>query len=459
MLTHLTVMLLGASWVYGGNIWWMRDALSYWGSGAVVLTVLACGQHGEPGREARRRMFWLVPLLLFCAQVIASSFNPSARALVAEGEIVLVHTGAPHPAWPSTTAPGPSLRELWFLTVAYLSAFNVIIIPRSRRCIRLLLMVGATNCLVLAIFGTFQKLAGTDLYLGAVQSPNPRFFATFIYYNHWGAFMILWLCGAAALAFHHACRQSGRDLWHSPFSLAASGILIIALTGPVSASRAATAMAAIVGALITIHGLFRIIALRRATRRRIGPPVAALLAVVIVASGAVAWLAERSIHERFRETRAALAQNQSLLGARLELYRDTWELAMRRPLFGWGLESYATIIGLKRPLGVGLRDAHENSYADAHCDWLQSLAETGFVGTMLAVLMALVPLLSWAGRAWRHPLVAYPLTGCGLIALYAWIEFPFGSAAVVITFWLLFFASLRYATLQRRAEASPDTPS
>lgn len=458
-LVHLLVMLLGASWAFGGNIWWMREALSYWGSLAPVLTLLACWQHGEPGRDARRRIIWLIPLLLFGAQVVASAFNPSTRPMVAEGEVVLVHTGAAHPDWPSTTVPGQSLRELWFLAVAYLSAFNLAVIPRSRRLLRVLMITGAVNCLVLAIFGTFQKLTGTGLYLGAAQSPNPRFFATFIYYNHWGAFMILWLCAAAALAFHHATRQANRDLWHSPFTLAACGLLLIALTGPVSASRAATGMAAVVGTIVTVHGLARIIAHRREARLSIGPPVVALLSVIVLASAAVAWLAERSIHERYHETRVALERNQSVLGARVDLYRDTWDLARRRPVFGWGLGSYASTIGLERPRGVGLRDAHENSYVDAHSDWLQSLSETGFVGTVLAILMGLIPLLASVSRAWRHPLVAYPLAGCGLIALYAWIEFPFGNAAVVITFWILFFGSLRYAVLQRRsqtgAQASP----
>lgn len=456
-LVHLLVLLLAASWGYGGNIWWMRDALSYWGSLAPVLTLLACWQPGQPGRDARRRIPWLIPLVLFSAQVIASAFNPSTRPMIAEGDVVLVHTGAVHPDWPSTTVPDQSLRELWFLSVAYLSAFNLAVIPRSRRLLRLLLITGAVNCLVLAIFGTFQKLAGTDLYLGAARSPNPRFFATFIYYNHWGAFMILWLCAAAGLAFHHANRHAGRDVWHSPFTLAACGLLLIALTGPVSASRAATGMAAIVGALVTMHGLARIIAHRREARRSIGPPVVALLSVLVVAGGAVAWLAERSIHERYYETRVALERNQSLLGARMELYRDTWDLVRKRPVFGWGLSSYATTIELERPRGVGLRDAHENSYVDAHSDWLQSLSETGFVGTTLALLMGLIPLLASVNRAWRHPLVAYPLAGCGLIALYAWIEFPFGNAAVAITFWLLFFGSLRYAVLQRRAQADAPT--
>ena len=34
----------------------------------------------------------------------------------------------------------------------------------------------------------------------------------------------------------------------------------------------------------------------------------------------------------------------------------------------------------------------------------------------------------------RSPLVLYPLFGCGLLAAYAWVEFPFGNAAVTAVY-------------------------
>jgi hypothetical protein len=43
------------------------------------------------------------------------------------------------------------------------------------------------------------------------------------------------------------------------------------------------------------------------------------------------------------------------------------------------------------------------------------------------------------------------LLGCALVALYAWVEFPFANGAVMIAFWTVYFAALRYATLQYRS--------
>jgi hypothetical protein len=99
-----------------------------------------------------------------------------------------------------------------------------------------------------------------------------------------------------------------------------------------------------------------------------------------------------------------------------------------------------------RPLEAGRQ--YEASYVEAHSDWLQSIAETGFVGTTLLLLMTFIPFLSVPFRKLSHPLVGYPLLGCAIIALYAWIEFPFASGAVLITFWTVYFSAIRYARLQ-----------
>lgn len=174
----------------------------------------------------------------------------------------------------------------------------------------------------------------------------------------------------------------------------------------------------------------------------------ALLLLATLAITAAGWLALRSINERYAETRIALEQNQSLFEERAALYKDTWTLAMRKPVFGWGLESYGTAFMLIRPRPLEATRQYEANYVKAHSDWLQSVAETGFVGTTLLLMMAVVPFLSAPLRMLSHPLVGYPLLGCAVIALYAWVEFPFASSAVLITFWTVFFSAVRYARLQ-----------
>jgi O-antigen ligase len=448
LFAHLLGLLLGSSWFFGGNIWWMRDILAWWASGGLVLSLLALAQPGDRGRDARRKAWWLLPWLLVIVQITVSAFNPSFQSMLAEGERVLVHRGAARPAWPSTIDPKTTLQELWLYAGVYLSAFNLLLVPRSRRLLRGLFTVGAVNCLLLAIFGSMQKLLGAGFYFGAMESPNARYFGTFIYNNHWGAFMILWLAAAGGLLYYHGRRHRGRDLWHSPFTGAVVGLLFIAVSGPMSASRAATAMAAGIVAILIWQGMLTIIAVRREARRSVVLPLVTLLAVATAAVGGIGWLTQRAMGERYTETRAALMDEQSIFAGRMELYRDTWELAMRKPVFGWGFESYGAAFQLIRPRPLAAHRQYESSYTEAHSDWLQCVAELGLVGTGLVVLMGLIPLLSLIRAKPAGSLPRYCLLGCLVVSAYAWVEFPFANAAVLIAFWLLLFGTVRYVQLQ-----------
>lgn len=456
VLVHVGGLVLASSWIYGGNIWWARPILASWSSIGLILTIAAFLQPGDPGRDARRKSGWLLPWLLLIGLVVASSFNPSFFPMQVEGQQMFVYRGPVHPDWPSTANPARTLNELWFSAGAYLAAFNLMLAAGSRRVLRRLMVFCTASAVILSVFGTIQKLSGHGFYLGAATSPNVRFFSTFIYYNHWGAFMILWLATGAGLIFYQALRHRARDLWHSPFTAMVMGVLFMALTAPVSASRSATGMAGLIVIIALAHALGRIAAHRRAMNLPVWPPVMALLLIFALTLAATGWLAHRSISERFSETQKALAKNKPFLSERLDLYNDTWKLAMQKPVFGWGLESYGTAFMLIRPRPLEENRQYESSYVKAHSDWLQSVAETGFVGTTLLILMAIIPLASVTWRALRHPLVSYPLLGCALIALYAWVEFPFGSGAVLITFWMLFFSAIRYAGLQRQSGHSAD---
>ena len=456
VLIHVGALVLASSWIYGGNISWARPILASWSSLGLFLTIAAFLQPGDPGRAARRKSGWLLPWLLLIGLVVASSFNPSFFPMQFDGQTVSVYRGPVHPDWPSTVNPSLTLRELWFGAGAYLAAFNLMLAAGSRRVLRRLLVVCTVSAVVLSVFGTIQKLSGQGYYFGAENSPNPRFFATFIYYNHWGAFMIMWLATAAGLIFYHSLRHRARDLWHSPFTLVVMGVLFMALTAPVSASRSATVLAGFVVLVALSHALGRIAAHRRAINLPAWPPVMALLLMVALTLAATGWLAHRSINERYTDTQRAMAKDKPFLTERLDLYDDTWKLAMQQPVFGWGLESYGTAFRLIRLRPLAANRQYESIYVEAHSDWLQSVAETGFVGTTLLILMALIPLASVTWRSLRHPLVSYPLLGCMLVAFYAWVEFPFANGAVLISFWTLFFSAIRYAGLQHQSDPSSD---
>lgn len=447
VLLHVAIFLLGASWIYGGNIWWMKPVLSVWGSLGAALTLAAFLQPGSSGREARAHFVWMLPFALFGVLVGISLANPSFRAVIIDGETAYVKSAPPYPLLPSTISPEISFRSWWLGAGVYFSALNIALVVKSRAALRGLLVLIGVNTLVLAVLGTVQKLLGASFFLGADHAPNTRFFSTFIYYNHWGAFMFLGLAAAIGLLFYYSRRHTARDLWHSPMPLAAVAVLLIAASGPVSGSRAATIIVAFLLTVATIHALVRVILKRRSTGRSPWPPALCIAVLALLSISVIGWLSQRSLTERYTETRRALDAERSIFGGRAELYRDTWQLAQQEPLFGWGLDTYTVGLQTIRPVRINFRDRSENFYGTAHNDWLQSLAETGFIGTGLLLLTAALPLASLPRRMLFHPLVGYPLLGCAVVAAYALLEFPFANPAVLVSICILFFATIRQARL------------
>jgi O-antigen ligase len=453
-LVHLGLFLILATWGFGGNAPWSRRAVSWWGSLGILITVAAfLGR--EARHEGRRRMLrWLWPFALLNVIVLASLLNPNLRELKLDGEVLLAKTGGLADL-PGSARPQLTRAALWLFDGIYLSCFNLALLVRQRRSLRGLLLVAAANALALAVFGTLQKFMGAKgLYFGLVASPQPYFFASFIYHNHWGAFTVLMTALCLGLVVYYA-RHSPRDFWHSPAFGGLVAVFFLAASIPLSTSRSCTLIVLVLLAGAFLHWTVRTTRQRLALKGSIAPPLLAGCLAVLVAGGIAYKLAEPVIEQRITKTVEQLAEMHARggLGWRAVLYRDTWRMAHDRFLFGWGMASYPSVFYLYNTQEPGI-DRLPIFYFDAHSDWLQSLAELGLVGTLLLGCHGIVPLLSLRHRGRPGPLPCYLLAGCGLILLYAWIEFPFGNPAVVLAWWLCFFAGVRYARLDAHAEDS-----
>ncbi len=448
MLVHVTGLLLFASWAFGGGADWARFLISGWGSLGLLVTLAALRSRVTRGESLRQPLFWLSPVLAFNGLVLLSCLNPSFTERVFSGQILLAQTGAVHPALPSTAHAATSREHLWLFDAIYLSCFNLVLAIRRRQALRVFLLVAVGNAMVLSVFGTFQRLTSDGLYFGHVASPNARYFATFVYGNHWAAYVVLLAAACLGLIYYYAGRAADGQLHQSPVILGIFGLLLLALTPLLAGSRAGTLLVVVLLGMGLVHALRRI---RR--RQQHGStsgvlPVAGLILTAICALGAAVYLGRAVVQERWQDTQG---QWQSgLLNERLKLYSDTWHLAVEKPGFGWGFGSYDKVLQLIRPRPLEANRQYEHSYVDAHSDWLQSLAEVGFTGTALLILSVLWPLLGSRALRFAGPLPAYLLGGCGLILLYAGVEFPFANPAVMIAFWLSFFSAIQYVRLSSR---------
>ncbi|QYM80473.1 O-antigen ligase family protein [Horticoccus luteus] len=452
-IIHASVAVVFASWAFGGAIPWAHDTIGWWGLAGLALPIVALIRHDTRNQVPRSVLRWSVCFFLLAAFVAASCFNPSFEPRMFGTTLVFLER-TNSASWPSNARPDLAWHELLMYAGCFFTGFNLALLVRRRRMVRLFLLVVALNALVLSIMGTAQYLLHRDLYFGLVKGPNEFWFATFVYHNHWGAFIILSLSAACALITHHLRRvDRARDFWHTPAFAGIVLLFFIAATLPLCGSRSSTALAFVLLTAVFGAWLWRFVKRKRAQGRRVGSTLAAVLVCLLVASAAIYHLGADTIQTRLTTT---VHQWQEMraeggIGNRAALYRDTLRMAHERRWFGWGLESYGSVFSNydSQESYRGLPPTH---YEDAHSDWLQSLAEIGIIGTALLILTGALPLLS----VLRHrvfPALTVPLwVGCFLLLLYACVEFPFANPAVTLVFWCMFFSATRYCLLSARED-------
>ncbi|MCC6414944.1 MAG: O-antigen ligase family protein [Opitutaceae bacterium] len=448
-LYHVALLVILATWAFGGMADWARTLVSVWASLALPLLIWSVRTSIRIRSSAPRQLHLLWPLIAFNLVVLVSLAFPGFRTGYYGDELLYIRNLV-SPWLPSSARPAITLGALWLFNGVYLSAFNLLLSARSRHTLRALLFIIVFNALALAVFGTFQKLTHADgLYFGLQPSPQPRFFASFIYHNHWGAFCVLMIAAGFGLFFHHVHRHTIRELARTPAIFALLTVLAIALTIPMSGSRSCTIIALLLlgGAALHWMGI-----MRRRHRTFGGRSSSALLGLaVLIGLIAVSYpLAKPAIQERLRDTRHQVEQTRhsDSLNSRLVLYRDTWHMARDRLLFGWGLASFPNVFTIYNTQNRGTADNLPHYYHDAHNDWLQTLAELGIVGAVLLALCAVLPFWRFRHVVGRSFISLYLLCGCAVLLLYAWVEFPFGNVAVGICYWCSFFLALGYGRLE-----------
>lgn len=454
---HVAVFVITITWGFGGAADWLLPYFTWWGGLGVVPTFAALQDRTIRSEAWRHLRWWFAPIVVFNVLVLVGCLNPNLRTVHFGSENMLVNSGA-KPWWPSSARPQLALEALALFDGIWLSCFNLILVVRRRRTLRSLLLLVVANCLVLAVFGSVQKLThAKGLFFDSVPSPQIAFFSSFVYHNHWGAFTILMMSACLGLTWHYARRSEPRNFMHSPALAGLVAMFFLAVSIPLSTSRSCTLLAGVLLAAGFIHWFLRLVQKRRRYRESIVLPLAAATAVVLVALIGVWQFAHESILARTPQTQAQIREiiSSGSIGSRSILYHDTWRMALDKRWFGWGMASYPYVFWLYNTQTAV--DRLPVLYADAHSDWLQALAEYGFVGSTALALSVLGPLISVRRRYLAGILQCYLLGGCALLLLYAWIEFPFGNLAVDLTWWLCFFCALQYARLSSRdSNQSPE---
>jgi O-antigen ligase len=264
--------------------------------------------------------------------------------------------------------------------------------------------------------------------------------------------MILSMAACLGLVWHYGRRHDARNFFHSPAFGGLVALMLLAATVPLSGSRSSTLLTLVLFLGALAHWAIRAIRQRRARNESPVPAILSMVAASVVGLAGIWFVA----HDTIR-TRTALTQQQvetmlkeGSIGARADLYRNTWHMARDKLWFGWGMDSYPHVFSRFYNTQTSRVDRLPVFYRDAHSDWLQAFAEHGLVGSALLAWCALLPLRSLKGKQLRSPVPLYLLGGCAFVLVYAWIEFPFANVSVVLTWWLCWFSAVQYGRLQDR---------
>lgn len=449
-LAHVALLVIASSWLLGGigtRLEWIFAALA--SPALFLLASEALARRRARDRDGLFRILrWTALLFLLGLFVLISALNPSHRPAFLYNTYVL--RPVPHVEWlPASARPLESLRIFACLGGLACAGLALVFCVQSRKALRTLVTALVLNAVALAVLGTLQNQTGaTGPGFGIVHANNPTWFATFLYHNHWGAFAVLAVAAALGLVFHSLREPPERGWLHGPGPLLTLAALVVAATAPLTSSRSTTLLMAGLGVLAAL------LATRRLARAKHRPALAFIPIIALLALAAGVFLQSGdTIAGRVAKTFDQITDMRegSVNYPRDQLYADTWRMAAAKPAYGWGLESYGPVF-LKfttfRPGPDGLHPIH----LDAHSDWLQALAEIGFVGTALLLLLGLIPLAETLRTQRRlDALPAWLLGGCALVAAYAWVEFPFANPSVVALWWALFFCALRLARLNPAA--------
>jgi len=394
---------------------------------AVVSVLLA--------RRDRIAFHWaaFVPLAAFAVLVGASLFNLSYMPVPGvPGKWEWVQDWIK--GLPSTVDRATTLKEVLPWLAAFLLGGALRQAAFDRMGVRWLWGALVIHGFLVAMVGVWFYFADNSLILGLYRDPYGYHFASFIYRNHWAAYVILLVTLALGFAMSALRRwrteRAGLDVVLPGIGLA----LLIALTLPMPGSRSGMVVVCLLflGAfsymgwvLVRTRGKGKSLAARWL-------PVLLLTGFLGLTIGAGVGLNVGGIQKHIKRTESQLrGLGDGEQDLRWKLTRDTTRMAMDRPVWGWGVGSFGIIF--PKYQGDYLRDKNgliTGRVLNAHNDWAHMWAETGVIG-----MIVLVTPLVWLLRAcWlsRGVLARWGGGAVVVILAYALVDFPLHCPAVFL---------------------------
>lgn len=255
----------------------------------------------------------------------------------------------------------------------------------------------------------------------------------------WAGYQKLFLQAERALGYTHVIQFGNIAMLTGLFCLAGLGwagaqpqrrvwvpLLVVGAVGGVLGSLFSGSRGGWVGLPLVLLVLYRAYREYFSRRMRI-----LALTVLAVAAGVVYNVPQLGVQERVH---AALddirlyrqGDPDTSLGARFEMWRGASQLALSKPLLGWGEANYNSAM---RAL-VEQGKAHEivTHFGHPHNEFLNAAAKRGLLGVLALLALYLVPLKMFAGGLRSPNLTCRSLATAGTLLPVAYIDFGLSQA-------------------------------
>ena len=338
-------------------------------------------------------------------------------------------------------------------TISILSMFavgaSIYFITQSRFIVQSLVSICTAGVLVMALCGLIAKGADFMELPPILGLFGPESFASFDSAQDWAGFAFLWSSALFAVTIYTPQRFRIRNMVQSARTL----ILILASLLGISAYFTASPILKIFVALqfavvfavysFNVFPSEKTLKIHWKSARKSHMPKRPLKEVVCpfaiyLTLSLLSLFAAANSYAKYREFEKS-PEGAALAAEKENIDADTLEAAAKRPLWGWGANSFSAVFALNQGDDIDMQKIDTPS-----SDLLRGRFEYGFLGMGLIFLM---PLLLWLRvlikNGFSQSGVIF-LSSIILISLYASLSTPFASPSVFASFLIVFFCYLTW---------------
>ncbi|MEI8242620.1 MAG: O-antigen ligase family protein [bacterium] len=450
VVAHIAWLAAFLAWVHGGARVELLAAVPWLLLAVLEMTLLLPPVRKSETPDTARRRVWRAlvrdPLLYvggaLCLLLLFQFLNGGRKLEFDLASNAWSFSPPPVDWGPFCINPDEARQALVWFMPAFVAALGVRH-GTTRRGKLVLLRALVANGALLSLCGMIQFGTGSrDLFWTTAATEHA--FASFSYANHAGAFFTLLF--AIGMGLFVQALLATEERRHAPWLGAA--LLLLAAGALLSLSRSAIFL---VMALLLGGGCY---AMRHAWKRiEVGVRLKALAVFILVlAFGAAVLFFAAPDNPVLREIRTVPWDKlgEETFGARWQQTVSAWHIWREHPWFGVGSGGFHQYVCLE--LDEARRACLHRGGIHVHHDAVQFLTEYGVVGFGLmlgAVAVLLAPVIQrlrvahlthvdgWTGERWLlfcvSPLTILILAGAAVTCLQSWIDLPFRSPAILVT--------------------------